>query len=326
MEPLNFSLDDFERAAAQVYEVLAPSPQLSWPLLNERTGCDVLVKHENHLPTGSFKVRGGICYASELAREHPETPGVIAATRGNHGQSVAFSAARHGLAAVIVVPHGNSREKNRAMQGYGAELIEYGRDFDEALVHAQALAESRGLHMFQSFAPGLVCGVGTYGIELLRAAPDLDAVYVPVGLGSGVCGVITARNALGLQTEVIGVAAEQAPAYALSFAAGEVCETTSANTLADGVAVRIPNPQALEFMLTRASRIVTVSETDILDAMGFYFTDTHNVAEGAAATPLAALLQEREQMRGKKVGLILSGGNVDAELFEQVLSRTRGEG
>ena len=315
MEPLNFSLDDFGRAAAQVYEVLAPSPQISWPLLNERTGCDVLVKHENHLPTGAFKVRGGICYTSELAREHPETPGVIAATRGNHGQSVAFSAARHGLAAVIVVPHGNSREKNRAMQGYGAELIEHGRDFDEALVHAQALAESRGLHMFQSFDPRLVCGVGTYGIELLRAAPDLDAVYV-----------ITARNALGLQTEVIAVGAEQAPAYALSFAAGEVCETTSANTLADGVAVRIPHPQALEFMLTGASRIVSVSETEILDAMGFYFTDTHNIAEGAAATPLAALLQEREQMRGKKVGLILSGGNVDAELFEQVLSRTRGEG
>ncbi|MDP7742223.1 MAG: threonine dehydratase [Lentisphaeria bacterium] len=326
MEPFNFSLDDFERAAARVYEVLSPSPQLSWPLLNERTGCDVLVKHENHLPTGAFKVRGGICYAGELAREHPETPGVIAATRGNHGQSVAFSAARHGLAAVIVVPHGNSREKNRAMQGYGAELIEHGRDFDEALVHARALAESRGLHMFQSFDPQLVCGVGTYGIELLRAAPDLDAVYVPLGLGSGACGLIAARHALGLQTEVIAVTAGQAPAYALSFAAGEVCETTSANTLADGLAVRIPHPQALEFMLTRASRVVTVSETEILDAMAFYFTDTHNVAEGAAAAALAALLQEKEPMRGKKIGLILSGGNVDAELFAQALSRGRGEG
>lgn len=316
----DFSLADFAAAASQIYEVVTPTPQISWRLLNARTDCEVWVKHENHLPTGAFKVRGGIFYTDKLVSDDPEVTGVIAATRGNHGQSVAFAAARKDLTAVIVVPHGNSREKNRAMQGYGAELIEHGRDFNEALEHAQSLAAERGLHMVSSFHPALVLGVGTYGIELLQKVPDLDTIYVPIGLGSGICGMIAARNALDLQTEIVGVCAENAPAYALSFLKGQVQETASADTLADGVAVRIPNREALSCILKGSSRVVTVSEQQILDAMGVYFHDTHNISEGAGACPLAALLKEKDRMRGRKVGLILSGGNVDADLYEKVLT------
>lgn len=312
-------LASLEAAAQRIHQVIAPTPQICWPLLCGRTGAEVWIKHENHTAVGAFKIRGGIVYIDELARREPRIRGVIAATRGNHGQSVAFAACREGLRAVIVVPHGNSREKNAAMRALGAELIEYGRDFQEAYEHATRLADSECLHMVRSFAPALVAGVGTYALELFRAVAGLDAVYVPIGMGSGICGTIAARDALGLRTEVVGVVAAGAPAYALSFAAGRPVATDKADTLADGIACRVPDAEALEVIRRGAARLVTVTDNEIQAAMRHLFTDTHNVAEGAGAAALAALLQEREPMRGRRVAVILSGGNVDREIFASVL-------
>ncbi|MCH7931497.1 MAG: threonine dehydratase [Proteobacteria bacterium] len=313
------SLAELEAAADLVHRTIAPTPQICWPLLSERCGCEVWVKHENHTPIGSFKVRGGLVYMDDLKRAQPDVQGVIAATRGNHGQSVAFAARAHGVEAVVVVPHGNSAEKNRAMRAFGAELVEQGRDFNEAFEHATGLAEERGLHMFPSFHPLLALGVGSYGLELLSAAPDLDALYVPLGLGSGVCGTIAARDALGLGTQIVGVVAACAPTYALSVAAGEPVPTESSDTLADGLAVRTPDARALDIIRKGAERVVTVTEEEILAAMRHYFSDTHNIAEGAGAAALAALLKERDRMQGRKVGLILSGGNLDRDLYLKAL-------
>ncbi len=281
------------------------------------------MKHENHLPTGAFKVRGGLVYLDWLKRELPEVEGVVAATRGNHGQSVAFAARAHGLTATIVIPHGNSAEKNRAMRGYGAELVEHGRDFAEALEFADQLAGERGLHFVPSFDEKLVRGVATYALEWFRGAPPLDRVYVPIGLGSGICGTIAVRDALGLDTEIVGVVAEGAPTYADSFAAGRaVPGERLPETIADGVACRVPNAEALGSILGGVARVVPVPEAGIRAAMRHYFTDCHQVAEGAAALPLAAALEPGELAanRGKRIGLVLSGGNVDADLFARVLT------
>ncbi|MFO1056812.1 MAG: threonine dehydratase [Dongiaceae bacterium] len=312
-------LADLESAARLVHDVLPPTPAYAWPLLAGRCGAEVWVKHENHTPIGAFKVRGGLTYLHHLKREQPEVPGIVAATRGNHGQSVGFAARRHAMPVVIVVPFANNPEKNAAMRALGVELVEHGHDFQAAAEHAVTLAAARGLHRMPSFHRWLVEGVASYGLELFRAAPELDTVYVPIGLGSGICGTIAARDALGLATRIVGVVAENAPAYALSFAAGRPVSTNSADTLADGMACRVPDPQALEIIRAGAERIVTVSEAAIRAAMRAYFTDTHNLAEGAGAAPLAALLQERERMAGRRVGLILSGGNVDRRLFAEVL-------
>ncbi|RMD62234.1 MAG: threonine dehydratase [Alphaproteobacteria bacterium] len=309
-----------EAAAERVHGTMAPTPQYRWPLLCTRTGAEVWVKHENHTPTGAFKVRGGLVYMADLATRRGGVAGVIAATRGNHGQSIAFAARAYGLRAVIVVPHGNSVEKNRAMRALGAELIEHGHDFNAAQEHAVALAAKEGLHMVPSFHELLVRGVATYSLELLRAVSDLDTVYVPIGLGSGICGMIAARNALGLRTRIVGVVAERAAAYALSFAAGKPVATDCADTMADGVAVRIPDAQALAIIRTGAERIVTVTDAEIAAAMRAYFADTHNVAEGAGAAALAALIQERERMAGRRVGVVLSGGNVDTALYQRILA------
>jgi threonine dehydratase len=320
------TLSELESAAALVRQTLAPTPQIAWPLLAERCGCEVWVKHENHLPTGAFKVRGGLVYLDWLARTHPATAGVVAATRGNHGQSIAFAARARGLRAAIVIPQGNNQEKNRAMQAYGADLIEHGRDFAEALDYASALASERKWHFVPSFDPLLVRGVATYALELFRGAPALDRVYVPIGLGSGICGTIAARDALGLTTEIVGVVAENAPTYADSFAAGRpIPGDHIPDTIADGVACRVPNPDALAAILGSVSRIVRVSEPAIRDAMAHYFTDCHQVAEGAGAIPLAAALlpEEREQNRGQRIGLILSGGNADRATFSSVLAGHR---
>ncbi len=314
------TLAQLEAAAALVHAVMPPTPQYCWPLLCRRVGAEVWVKHENHAPTGAFKVRGGLVYMRELKRQQPEVAGVIAATRGNHGQSVAFAAGRAGLAAVIVVPHGNSVEKNAAMRALGAELIEHGHDFQAAYEYAMGLAAERRLHALRSFHPWLVAGVGSYALELFRAVPDIDTVYVPVGLGSGICGTMAARDALGLKTRVVGVVAENAPAYALSVAKKAPVSTNSADTIADGMACRVPDQDALGFILEGAERVVTVSEDEIKAAMRHYFTDTHNVAEGAGAGPLAALLQERARMAGKRVAVILSGGNIDRPLYTGVLN------
>jgi threonine dehydratase len=313
-------LGEIASAAELIYRHLGPTPQYCWPLICERAGTEVWVKHENHTPIGAFKVRGGLVYLGDLMTRAPEIRGVIAATRGNHGQSVAYAARRAGIEAVVVTPQGNSVEKNHAMRALGAELIEHGADFHAAHDRARELAAARGLHAFPSYHPLLVRGVATYGLELLHAVPDLDTVYVPIGLGSGINGVIAARDALGLKTRVVGVVAERAAAYALSFEAGRPVSTETCDTLADGVSVRKPSAEALEVMLKGAERVVAVSEDEIAAAMRAYYSDSHNLAEGAGAAPLAALLKEREIMAGRKAAVILSGGNVDTEVFSRVLA------
>jgi threonine dehydratase len=310
-----------EEAARIVGAVMRPTPEIHWPLLSARCRAEVWVKHENHTPVGAFKLRGGIVYMKDLTRSPRRAAGVIAATRGNHGQSIAYAARRHGLDATIVVPHGNSIEKNAAMRAIGAQLIEHGHDFQAALEFARAQADARGLTMVPSFHEILVLGVATCGLEFLRTAPELDSVYVPIGLGSGICGMIAAREALGLRTKVVGVVASDAPAYALSFAAGRPVTTASADTIADGVACRVPEPEAVEMINRYAERIVSVTDEEITAAMRHYFTDTHNLAEGAGAAPLAALLQERSRMAGRCAGLVLSGGNVDRPLYARIIAQ-----
>lgn len=314
------SLSDIENAAAIVYAAMLPTAQYAWPLLAQRTGCEVWVKHENHTPIGAFKVRGGLVYMDRLKNMAPGLKGVVSATRGNHGQSIALAAARNGIPATIVVPEGNSVEKNAAMRAFGAELVEAGHDFDAAKEAAGRLANERDLTMVPSFHRDLVAGVASYALELFRAAPPLDTVYVPIGLGSGLCGVIAARDALGLTTKVVGVVSTEAPAYALSFAAGKVVPTNSANTMADGMAVRGPDAEALDIILKGADRIVQVSDKEVIEAMRAYYTDTHQITEGAGAAALAALMQERGGMKGKKVGVILSGGNIDRPVYLRALA------
>ena len=314
------SLNEIEAAAALVHAAMPPTAQYAWPLLSQRTGCETWVKHENHTPTGAFKVRGGLVYMDRLKRRSPHTGGVVSATRGNHGQSIALAAARNGIAATIVVPHGNSVEKNAAMRAFGAELVEAGSDFDAARDAAMKLAGERGLAMVPSFHRDLVAGVASYALELFRTAQPLDTVYVPIGLGSGICGTIAVRDALGLGTKVVGVVSTEAPAYALSFAAGKVVATNSADTMADGMAVRGPDAEALEVILKGADRIVQVSDAEIGAAMRAYYEDTHQLTEGAGAAALAALLQERDRVAGQRVGLILSGGNIDRPVYLRTLA------
>ncbi|SMF21545.1 threonine dehydratase [Tistlia consotensis] len=317
------TLEEIEAAAAIVYRHLPPTPQYAWPLLAEALGCRVWVKHENHTPTGAFKVRGGVVYLERLRQRLPAVRGVATATRGNHGQSVAFAAAAHGLEARVYVPHGNSVEKNAAMRAFGARLVEAGGDFQEARETAIAEAERDGLHMLPSFHPDLVAGVASYPAELFRAVPDLDAVYVPVGLGSGLCATLAARDALSPATEVIGVVSTEAQAYRLSFEAGEPVSTNSAATvLADGMACRVPEPDAVALINAGAARILAVGDGEVAEAMRSLYRATHNLAEGAGAAALAALAQERERQRGRRVAVMLTGGNVDAELFVRVLSGT----
>ena len=312
-----FNLAQLERAHGIVGAAVPPTPAHRWPLLAERLGAEVVVKHENHTPTGAFKVRGGLVYVDRLKRERPGTSGIISATRGNHGQSLAYAAGRYGLPVTIYVPRGNSTEKNRAMQAFGAKLVEHGEDFQSAREEAERHGKRDGLESVPSFHPDLVMGVATYALELLRKAPDLDALYVPIGQGSGICGCIQARDLLGLKTEIVGVQSTEAPSYALSFAAGTVVTTESSNTLADGMATRVPDADALAIIRKGASRVVQVTDGEIAAAIRAYWTDTHNLAEGAGAAPLAAALQEKARIRGKRVGLVLSGGNIDFDLFNR---------
>jgi len=312
-----FDLGQLERAQEVVGQAMPPTPAHAWPLLSQRLGATIVVKHENHTPTGAFKVRGGLVYVDRLKRERPATRGLISATRGNHGQSLAFAASRHGLPVTIYVPSGNSVEKNRAMQAFGANLVEYGDDFQAAREEAFRRAEASRLEMVPSFHPDLVLGVATYALELLRKAPDLDVLYVPIGQGSGICGCILARDLLGLKTEIVGVQSTLAPSYALSFAAGTIVTTETSNTLADGMATRIPDPGAFAIIRKGASRIVQVTDDEIGAAIRVYWTDTHNLAEGAGAAPLAAAMQDKAKNHGKRVGLILSGGNIDFDLFRK---------
>jgi threonine dehydratase len=318
------NLSELQSAAEVVYRAMPPTPQVAWPLLARRAGCEVWVKHENHTPIGAFKLRGGLVYMDALRRERPEVTGVIAATRGNHGQSIALAAARAGLSCVLAIPQGNSVEKNAAMEAFGAELAVEGHDFQAALEYARERAAADRLHFVESFDWRLVRGVGSYGLELFSAVPDLDAVYVPIGLGSGICGTMAARDALGLKTEIIGVCSEGAPCYALSFARGQPVSTNSADTLADGMACRVPVAEAVAAINKGVARVVTVTDEELKAAIRALYQDTHNLAEGAGAAALAALMQERGAMAGKKVGLVLSGGNVDIDLYARILSEDIG--
>jgi len=314
-----FDLPSLEKAAALVHSVIAPTPQHEWPLLSARSGATVFVKHENHTATGAFKVRGGLVYVERLLAEcRPK--GLISATRGNHGQSLAFSGRRAGLPVTIVVPRGNSVEKNAAMRAFGAELIESGDDYDSARETAIALAETRGLHMVPAFHDDLVRGVATYALEFFSAVRDVDCVYVPIGQGSGICGLINVRDLLGLKTEIVGVVSTEADAYAQSFEAGRLVTTQTAQTLADGMACRVPDAHALEIIARGAARIARVSDAEIEAAVRAYHEDTHNLAEGAGAAPLAALLQERERQKGRRVGLVLTGANIDRKLTARILA------
>jgi threonine dehydratase len=312
-----FDLRQLEHAQAIVGAAMPPTPACAWPLLAERLTATAVVKHENHTPVGAFKVRGGLVYVDRLKRERPRTPGLISATRGNHGQSLAFAASRYRIPVTIYVPHGNSVEKNRAMRAFGANLVEHGEDFQSAREEAERRARLDELEFVPSFHPDLVLGVATYALELFRKAPDLDVLYVPIGQGSGICGCILARDLLGLSTEIVGVQSTEAPSYALSFAAGTVVTTESSHTLADGMATRVPDPDALAIIRKGASHIVQVTDDEIRVAIKAYWTDTHNLAEGAGAAPLAAALQEKPKIRGKRIGLILSGGNIDFDLFSR---------
>jgi threonine dehydratase len=316
-----FTLQALKAASNLVYKHMPATPQYAWPLLKERLGTEIWVKHENHTPCGAFKVRGGLIYLDELMKKSSnDSISIVTATRGNHGQSIPFAARLYNVPVKVYVPDCNSVEKNAAMRGWGAEVITYGHDFEEARLKAIEVAKEEGAHVIPPFAEPLVRGVATYALEFFKAHPDLDRVYVPIGMGSGICGLITVRDLLGLRTEIVGVVAENAPAYALSFEAGEVVETSTCSTLADGVACRAPWEEPLSIIREGAQYIVRVTEEEIAEAMRIYYTDTHNVAEGAGAAPLAAALKEKDTIQGKKIGVILCGGNVDTAVFSEVLA------
>ena len=315
-----FTLADLENVITLVRASVAPTPQYAWPLLKSLTGVDVVVKHENHTPIGAFKVRGGIVYFDQLKRERSQVKGIVTATRGNHGQSLAFAGARAGVGVTIVVPHGNSIEKNASMQSFGAKLIEHGRDFDEAKEAAIRIARERGLEYAPSFHRDFVIGVATYAHELFSAIDDLDTVYVPIGLGSGICGLVGTRDAFGLKTKIVGVVTKAANAYLRSFAVGQVVSTNSALTFADGMAVRVPDPTALEVIRKGAERIVEVTDEEIAEAIRAIYSATHNCAEGAGAAALAALINERARLQGRRAAVILTGQNIDREWMQTVLA------
>jgi len=318
---MRLTLAELRAAAAIVHAHVAPTPQHEWPLLRERCGMQLWVKHENHTPVGAFKLRGGLVYLERLVAGGTRPRGVASATRGNHGQSIALAARQHGLPVTIVVPHGNSREKNAAMRALGAMLIEHGDDFQAAREHAQALAEQHGWHMVPSFHADLVAGVASYALELFDALPKLDAVLVPIGLGSGACGLIAARDALQLDTEIIGVVSDGAPAYALSLDAGRVIAHEVTTQLADGMACRLPEAAALQVLQRGLSQVVQVSDAEIAAAMRLLFECTHQVAEGAGAAALAAA-HKLPRLHGRRVAVVLSGGNVDRDVYARILQES----
>jgi threonine dehydratase len=313
------SLDEIREARKLIYSIMQPTPQLSWPLLNQRLGTQVWIKHENHTPIGAFKARTAIVYVAELLKREKGLRGLITATRGNHGQSVALAGQRFGIPATIVVPFGNSLEKNAAMRAQGAKLIEFGADFQESREYAARLAEEQGLHMVQPYHRDIVKGVASYWMELFEAVPNLDVVYVPIGMGSGICAACAVRNGLGLETKILAVVADGAPAYALSLEQGRTVEAAVTTNIADGMACRTPDEDALQIIRKNVERVVRVSDDEIRRSMKVYFTDTHNVVEGAGAAALAAALKEKAAIAGMRVGVIATGGNVDYNLFAEVL-------
>lgn len=315
------SLEDIESAFRIVYSNMQATPQYRWPLLCERLGTELWVKHENHSPIGAFKIRGGLVYFARLMQSDDVPKGVISATRGNHGQSIGFAAGLYGIPATVVVPRGNSVEKNAAMRALGVKLIEHGNDFQEAREFAVACAHEQSLHMVPAFHPALVTGVATYSMELLTAVKDIDVVYVPIGLGSGICGMMAARDALNLKTRIVGVVSSQAIAYAKSFNAGYPVDSPVTTQLSDGMACRTPEPAALDLILQGVERIVQVTDNEVSAAMCMMFECTHNVCEGAGAAALAAAIQEAPRIAGRKVAVIATGGNIDQDVFARVLER-----
>ena len=315
------TLDEIREAQKLVYSVMQPTPQISWPLLNQRLEANVWVKHENHTPTGAFKARTAIAYAAELFKHATGIKGLITATRGNHGQSVALAGQRFNVPVTIVVPYGNCAEKNASMRAQGATLIEFGDDYQEAREHARKLAAEQSLHFVPGYHRDIVKGVASYWVELFEAVPDLEVVYVPIGMGSGICAACAVRNGMGLstKTKIVGVCSDGAPAYALSFAAGKKIEAAVTTVIADGMACRLPDDEPLEIIRQNVDHIVLISDEEIRRAMKIYFTDTHNAVEGAGAASLAAALKEKAVLKGKRVGLILSGGNVEHATFARVL-------
>jgi len=313
------TLDEIHAAQDMVYSVMQPTPQMVWPLLCERLGAEVWVKHENHTPIGAFKARTAVVYAAELFRRSSGITGLVSATRGNHGQSLSLAARRFGVPAYIVVPRGNSVEKNAAMRAQGAQLIEFGSDYQEAKEHARTLADEHGWHFVPPYHRDIVKGVATYWLEYFSAVADLDVVYVPVGQGSGICSCAAVRNGMNLKTRIVGVVAEGAPAYALSFAAGRTISAPVTTLLGDGMACRVPDEESLAAVLQNVDHMVQVSEEELRQAMKIFFTDTHNVAEGAGAAGLAAALKEALTLKGQRVGLVITGGNVDHDVFARVL-------
>ncbi|MGI9217457.1 MAG: threonine dehydratase [Hydrogenophaga sp.] len=314
------SLSDIEAAAQVVYRSFPPTPQYRWALLSERLGTGCWVKHENHTPVGAFKIRGGLTYFDQLHQCGELPREVISATRGNHGQSMGWAARAHGVDCTIVVPRGNSLEKNAAMRALGVRLIEHGDDFQDSREHAQRLAAERGAHMVPSFHTDLLRGVSTYWWEFFKAVPQLDVVYVPIGQGSGACSAVAARQALGHPARIVGVVSAHATTYADSIAAGRVVEAPVTTQLADGMACRVADAQALAVLAPHLDHIVQVTDDEVAAAMRALFADTHNVAEGAGAAAFAAAMQEKESLQGLNVGVTLCGGNVDSATFAKVLA------
>jgi len=313
------NMPEIESAQSTIYRTMPPTPQYTWPLLNQRLGTEAWIKHENHSPVGAFKLRGALVYVASLKESQPDLTTVVAATRGNHGQGVAMAARMLSLRAIIVVPHGNSREKNQAMLAQGADLIEHGHDFQESLEFARRLASQPGHAMVESLHRRLVMGTATYALEFFRATPPLATVYVPIGLGSSICGVAAVRNLISPSTQVLGVVSSASPSYALSFREGKIVEAPSSTKIADGLACRVPNADAMQAIWQNVARIVEVSDTEIAAAMRAYYQDTHNIAEGAAAAALAGALQEKSQLTSQPIGIICTGGNIDRDLYVQVL-------
>ncbi len=313
------TLDEIVEAQKLIYSLMQPTPQISWPLLNQRFDAKVWVKHENHTPIGAFKARTAVVYAAELFKKSKGIKGLITATRGNHGQSVALAGQRFNVPVTIVVPYGNSKEKNAAMRAQGANLIEFGNDFQEAREHAGDLARQHGLHFVPAYHRDFVKGIASYWLELFTAVPDLDIAYVPIGMGSGISAACSVRNGLNLKTKIVGVVSEGAPAYALSFEAGKKIEAPVTTFIADGMACRVPDDEPLEIIRRNVERILRVTDDEARHAMRIYFTDTHNVVEGAGAASLAAALQEKDSVNGKRVAVIATGGNVDRDTFAEVL-------
>ena len=319
------SLDEIRQAQKLIYSMMQPTPQLSWLLLNERLATSIWIKHENHTPIGAFKARTAIVYVAELLKQENNVRGLITATRGNHGQSVALAGQRFNVPVTIVVPFGNSKSKNAAMRAQGAALIEFGDDFQEAREYAASLAEEQGLHMVPPYHRDFVKGVASYWVELFEAVPDLDVVYVPIGMGSGICAGCAVRNGMELKTKIVAVVADGAPAYALSLEQGRTVAAAVTTQIADGMACRLPDDDALEIIRANVERVITVSDAEIRRAMRIYFTDTHNVVEGAGAAALAAALKDRNAIQGKRIAVVATGGNVDPEVFAEVLQEVPGE-